>query len=56
MRENRAPSGYVKASGVEDPDEPSGGVNLTLVYSLLAVALLAAIVIALFIVLPFYRH
>lgn len=39
-----------------EPDEPSTGINLTLIYSLLAVALIAATVIALFIVLPFYRR
>jgi hypothetical protein len=36
-------------------DEPSGP-NLTLAFSLIAVALAAAICIALFIVLPFYHH
>lgn len=36
-------------------DEPSGP-NLTLAYSLLALALVAAICIALFIVLPFYHR
>jgi hypothetical protein len=37
-------------------DEPLKGLNLTLAYSLIAVGILAAICIALFIVLPFYRH
>ena len=37
-------------------DEPSKGLNLTLAYSLLAVAIVAAICIALFIVLPFYHR
>lgn len=37
-------------------EEPLKGLNLTLAYSLLAVALFAAICIALFIVLPFYHH
>jgi uncharacterized protein HemX len=36
-------------------DEPSGP-NLKLAYSLLAIALVAAIGIALFIVLPFYHR
>ena len=36
-------------------DEPSGP-NLKVAYSLLAVALVAAIFIALFIVLPFYHR
>lgn len=44
----------------EDPsehnDEPRGGPNLTLVYSLLGAAILAALAIAAMIVLPFYRH
>jgi len=43
-----------------DPDpiaeEPLKGLNLTLAYSLIAVAIFAAICIALFIVLPFYHH
>ena len=33
-----------------------GGINLTLVYTLLALALLAAAGIAVMIVLPFYRR
>lgn len=37
----------------EDGPEP-GGINLTLVYSLLGVALLAAILFAVFVVFPFY--
>jgi hypothetical protein len=38
-------------------ENPSQGLNLKLAYSLLAVAMVAAICIALFIVLPFYhRH
>jgi hypothetical protein len=38
-------------------EEASGGFNLKLAYSLLAFAIVAAICIALFIVLPFYhRH
>jgi|GEM_PF-3138373 len=32
------------------------GLNLTLAYSLLAAAIVAAMCIALFIVLPFYHH
>jgi hypothetical protein len=39
-----------------DDEEPSSGFNLALAYSLLAVALFAAIGIALFIVLPFYHR
>jgi hypothetical protein len=38
-------------------DAATGGINLLLIYSLIAAALLGAIIIALFIVLPFYhRH
>jgi len=39
-----------------EPDEPGPGVNLKLIYSLLALAILAAITIAVFIVLPFYQR
>jgi hypothetical protein len=39
-----------------DPDEPSSGPNLTLLYSLIALALAAAIAIAMLIVLPFYHR
>jgi hypothetical protein len=37
-------------------EEQSKGLNLTLAYSLLAVAIVAALCIALFIVLPFYHR
>ena len=37
-------------------DSPSPGLNLVLIYSLLALALLAAIGLAALIVLPYYRH
>jgi hypothetical protein len=40
---------------IED-DEPSKGINLTLVYSLIALALVAAIGLALLIVFPFYHR
>ena len=44
-----------KASQAEDVEESNTGtINLTLVYSLLAVALLSAILLAVFIVYPFY--
>jgi hypothetical protein len=40
-----------------DPEEPMQGVNLKLIYSVIALAILAAITIAFFIVMPFYhRH
>jgi hypothetical protein len=38
-------------------EEPLKGLNLTLAYSLIALAIFAAVCVALFIVLPFYhRH
>jgi hypothetical protein len=41
----------------EPDEEPAKGFNLKLAYGLLALAIVAAICIALFIVLPFYhRH
>ena len=39
-----------------DPDEEPSGPNLKLAYSLLAAAIVAAMCIALFIVLPFYHR
>lgn len=48
---------YKPKSGAEaDPEEPMQGVNLKLIYSLIALAIFAAIAIALFIVAPFYHH
>jgi hypothetical protein len=43
-------------SAPEEADRPSGGPNLVLLYSLIALALAAAIGIATMIVLPFYRR
>ena len=41
----------------QKPEEPAEGFNLSLAYGILAFAIVAAICIALFIVLPFYhRH
>jgi hypothetical protein len=40
----------------EPRDEPSGGPNLTLLYSLIALALVTAIGLAVLIVLPFYHR
>ena len=40
----------------EDEDPPSTGPSLTLLYSLVALALIAAIGFALLIVLPFYNR
>jgi hypothetical protein len=47
-----------KPESEPDPigEEPLKGLNLTLAYSLIAIALVAAICIAFFIVLPFYQH
>lgn len=45
-----------EAESDADDDQPTGGVNLVLVYSLLALALVASIVVAAFIVLPFYQR
>lgn len=41
---------------VHDPEEPMQGVNVKLIYGLIALAILAAIAVAVFIVLPFYHH
>jgi len=37
-------------------ETPNSGPNLTLIYSLIVLALLGAIAVAAFIVLPFYNH
>jgi hypothetical protein len=37
-------------------DTPHGGPNLTLIYSLIALAMIAALAIAAMVVLPFYSH
>jgi hypothetical protein len=53
------PSGPNQNSATDEPDahETSGrGPNLTLIYGLVVLAMLAAIVIAAFIVLPFYQR
>ena len=48
---------HVNQSAAPTSDEPTKGPNLTLAYSLITIALLAAIGFALLIVLPFYhRH
>lgn len=39
-----------------DPEEPMQGVNVKLIYSLIGLAILGAIAVAFFIVLPFYRR
>jgi hypothetical protein len=45
-----------KPGASNDPEEPMQGVNLKLIYGLIALALLAAIAVAFFIVLPFYHQ
>lgn len=40
----------------DEPEEESRGPNLVLLYSLIALALIAAMAIAALIVLPFYRR
>lgn len=45
-----------KRGASNDPEEPMRGVNLKLIYSLIALAILAAIAVAFTIVLPFYHH
>lgn len=39
-----------------EPEERSGGPNLALIYSLIALAMLAAIAVAALVVLPFYHR
>lgn len=39
-----------------DDEQPSKGLNLTLIYSLLALAFVAAVGIAVMIVMPFYHR
>ena len=45
-----------KSGASNDPEAPLQGVNLKLIYSLIALAILAAFAVAFFIVLPFYHH
>ena len=46
------------SSSQSDPneDEPGRGPNLTLIYTLIVLAMIAAIAVAAFIVLPFYHR
>ena len=44
------------AKNSEDEEKASSGPNLVLLYSLMALAFLAAMVIAGLIVLPYYQH
>ncbi len=49
------PAADPKTPPIENEEESAtGSINLTLVYSLLAVALAAAILLAVFVVYPFY--
>jgi len=45
-----------KPGQTNDPEAPMLGVNLKLIYSLIALAIIAAIAVAFLIVLPFYRR
>ena len=45
-----------ESAASNDPEEPMQGVNLKLIYSLIALAILAAIAVAFFIVMPFYHR
>jgi len=45
-----------KPGASNDPEAPMQGVNLKLIYSLIALAIIAAIAVAFMIVLPFYHH
>ena len=45
-----------KPGASNDPEEPMQGVNLKLIYSLIALAIVAAIAVAFFIVMPFYHQ
>ena len=38
------------------PDQPPGGPNLNLIYTLIGLAVVIALVLASFIVLPFYQR
>ena len=46
----------LKPGASNDPEAPMQGVNLKLIYSLIALAILAAMAVAFVIVLPFYHH
>ncbi|MFZ0745821.1 MAG: hypothetical protein WAM85_15535 [Terracidiphilus sp.] len=50
------PERPLRESQPESVDQPSQGPNLVVLYSILAIALLVAIGIAVFIVLPFYHR
>jgi hypothetical protein len=57
MSDPQKPADDKHANQAPVADEPVKGLNLTLAYSLITIALLAAIGFALLIVLPFYhRH
>lgn len=43
-----------KAPQRADPEEPAGGINLMLIYSLIALAMLVALGLAALIIWPFY--
>jgi hypothetical protein len=45
-----------KPGASNDPEEPMQGVNLKLIYSLIALAIVAAIAVAFLSVMPFYHQ
>ena len=45
-----------KPGASNDPEQPIQGVNLKLIYSLIALAILAAIAVAFLIVAPMFHH
>lgn len=45
-----------KPGASNDPEQPMQGVNLKLIYSLIALAIIAALAVAFIIVQPFYHH
>ena len=45
-----------KPGATNDPEAPMQGVNLKLIYSLIALAIIAEIAVAFMIVLPFFHH
>ncbi len=45
-----------RAAAEHDEETPPSGPNLVLIYGLILLAMIAAIAVAAFIVLPFYKH
>jgi hypothetical protein len=55
MSDNKPAVPPVEHAEFDQPEKP-GGPNLTLIYSLIVLAMLAAIAFAVLIVLPYYNH